>query len=115
MLALFLSLVAVLLASGAWIVMRRGSAASLSKQYSQLSDRIASCELIEEKLTADLRAMRMARNMAAHRQRQLDLVETRAEPGPPAQQDIETEKARIRQELNAGIARGVLSGNKAME
>lgn len=97
---LFLSLSAVSLATGAWLVMRRGSEASLLRRYEQLSIRLESIELLSEKLSRELRNDRASRNMAAGRARAAEEYQSSVPD--------ETEKARVRRELGAKLARGMM-------
>lgn len=100
---LFLSLLAVSVAIGAWLATRRGSEASLLRRYGLLSARLESCETLIEKLSAEIRNVRAARYMAAGRARE----QSELANGPLTYS--EEEKARIRKELGAKLARGELS------
>jgi hypothetical protein len=106
----FLSLLAVFLATGAIAATRRGSVVSLSKQLSTLSERVAASEAVCEHLVHDLKGIRLARNMAAYRERTiLRLADELKTSDQPLDEDA---KAKLRAELNAKLASGNASALK---
>ena len=108
----FLSLLAVFLATGAIAATRRGSVVSLSKQLSTLSERVEASELVCERLAVDLKGIRLARNMAAYRERaRLREADIEFNPTEPHALD-EDAKAKLRAELNAKLATGNASALK---
>jgi cell division protein FtsB len=93
----FLSLLAVLIAIGAQLVVRRGSPAFLSQQLKQQLERLESCEAMIATLARELRNERAARNMAAGRAK---ATVADLENAPTMSDE---EKARARRELGATI------------
>ncbi len=104
---LFLSLLGAFIAIGAWRATRLGSVHALSQRFALLSTRLESIELLSEKLTHELRNERAARNMAAGRRARADA--DRGDDLVPKAPVSDEEKARVRRELGAQLARGAVS------
>lgn len=110
MFAVCFSLLAVCIATGALIATSRTSAASHWKRLSVCSERIELLEGSHERLSAELKNMRAARNMSAMRER-MRQVESDMQ-GKPADELDDDSKARLREQLNASLATGAVSALK---
>lgn len=105
-LALSLSLLAVVLSTGACLVALRGSGAHQSRLYAQLSERVSELTSQIETLVIAQRNLRSQVTMQAHR------AKAKSEPEATAEPTSDEDKARVRRELSARLARGELSAIK---
>lgn len=119
MTTLCLSLLAAFLAIGAIAATRRGSVVSLSKQLFMLSERVEASDLVCERLVADLKGMRLARNMAAYRERHREqsyadgvVAPLHKEMSAEGPEFSEQRKEQLRAELNTRLALGQASALK---